>query len=126
MDHRTERIAEALREELAELIEYEMSDPRVTGIIVTDVQISPDKHHAHVRLAFGPDTDSKEGIKALEHARNFLRRELGQRLEMYRIPDLRFEPDVGGNLAGRLEQLLKRIRKGRPKDLEPTEKTSGE
>jgi len=116
MDHRTERIAEALREELAELVEYEMSDPRVAGIVVTDVQISPDKHHAHVRLAFAPETDSKEGLKALDRARNFLRRELGQRLEMYRIPDLHFEPDVSGNVAGRMEHLLKRIRKGRPKD----------
>jgi ribosome-binding factor A len=126
MDHRTERIAEALREELAELVEYELSDPRANGIVVTDVQISPDKHHAHVRVAFAPETDSKEGLKALDHARNFLRRELARRLEMYRIPDLHFEPDVGGNLSGRMEHLLKRIRKGRPKDSDQAEKTSGE
>jgi len=118
MDHRTERIAEALREELAELVEYEMSDPRVGGVVVTDVQISPDKHHAHVQLGFAPDADSKEALKALEHARSFLRRELGQRLEMYRIPDLHFEPDISANLASRMEQLMKRIRKGRPKDVE--------
>ena len=126
MDHRTERIAEALREELAELVEYELSDPRASGIVVTDVQISPDKHHAHVRVAFAPETDSKEGLKALDRARNFLRRQLARRLEMYRIPDLHFEPDVGGNLSGRMEQLLKRIRKGRPKDSGQAEKTSGE
>ena len=126
MDHRTERIAEALREELAELVEYELSDPRANGIVVTDVQISPDKHHAHVRVAFAPGTDSKEGLKALDHARNFLRRELARRLEMYRIPDLHFEPDVGGNLSGRMEHLLKRIRKGRPKDSDQAEQTSGE
>lgn len=126
MDHRTERIAEALREELAELVEYEMSDPRVSGIVVTDVQISPDKHHAHVRVGFAPEADSKEGLKALDHARNFLRRALAQRLEMYRIPDLHFEPDVAGNLAGRMEYLLKRMRKGRPKDPNPTGKAPGE
>lgn len=126
MDHRTERIAEALREELAELIEYELSDPRASGIVVTDVQISPDKHYAHVRVGFSPGTDSKEALQALDHARSFLRRQLGQRLQMYRIPDLRFEPDVEGNLAERMEYLLKRMRKGRPKDLAPTEKTPGE
>ena len=116
MDHRTERIAEALREELSELVEYEMSDPRVSGVVVTDVQISPDKHHAHVRIGFAPESNAEEALQALEHARNFLRRQLGQRLEMYRIPDLHFEPDISANLAGRMEHLLKRVRKGRPRE----------
>lgn len=125
MDHRTERITEALREELAELVEYEMSDPRVSGIVVTDVQISPDKHHAHVRIGFPPESDASEALQALDHARSFLRRQLAHRLEMYRIPDLRFEPDMSPNLAGRMEQLLKRIRKGRPKgSVDPEEKPS--
>jgi ribosome-binding factor A len=116
MDYRTQRITEALREELSELVEYEMSDPRVNGVVVTDVQISPDKHQAHVRIGLSPAADATEALKALDHARNFLRRELAHRLEMYRIPDLRFEPDMSANLAGRMEQVLKRIRKGRPKD----------
>ena len=115
MDHRTERIAEALREELSELVEYEMSDPRVSGIVVTDVQISPDKHHAHVRIGFTPESDAKGALLALEHARSFLRRQLAQRLEMYRIPDLHFEADISADLAGRMESLLKRMKKGRPK-----------
>jgi ribosome-binding factor A len=124
MDHRTERITEALREELAELVGYEMSDPRVTGVVVTDVVISPDKKVAQVRIGLHGGGDSKAALKALEGAKHFLRRELASRLELYRVPDLRFETDVAGELGARMEHLLKRIRKGRPR--EGTEATSEE
>ena len=50
MDHRVERISEALREELTELIGFELSDPRMGSATVTEVQISPDKRHAFVRI----------------------------------------------------------------------------
>ena len=44
-DHRVERITEAIKEELSEMISYELSDPRISAATVTDVQISPDKRH---------------------------------------------------------------------------------
>ena len=49
MQHRTERISEALREELTEMIGYELSDPRVASATVTGLEVSPDKRHALVR-----------------------------------------------------------------------------
>ena len=116
MDHRTERITEALREELSEMIGYELSDPRVSNAIVTEVQISPDKKHALVRVRVESGADPKETLQALDHARNFLRRELSQRLDVYRIPELHFEADVSSELGARMDQLLKRIKKGRPRE----------
>lgn len=115
MDHRIERITEAIREELAEMIGYEMSDPRVSSAIVTEVQVSPDKRHAMVRVRVPEKSNAKETLEALSHARNFLRRELAQRLSVYRIPELHFEADVETELGGKMEHLLKRIRKGRPR-----------
>lgn len=115
MDHRTERISEALREELSELIGYEMSDPRVGSAVVTDVHISPDKRHALVRVGVATAGESDPAIAALEAAKGFLRRELGKRLQMYRIPELHFEADALAQAGDRMEQLLKRIRKGRPR-----------
>ena len=90
MDHRVERISQALREELSELIGYEMSDPRVAAVSVTDVHISADKRFAHVRVGVPEGGDPGEALKALEHARTFLRRKLSARLEMYRIPESPF------------------------------------
>jgi len=115
MDHRIERISEAIREELAEMIGYELDDPRVSSTIVTDVQVSPDKRHALVRVHVGEGADPNETLRALDHARGYLRRELATRLDVYRIPELHFEADVSSGLGGKLEHLLKRVKKGRPR-----------
>jgi ribosome-binding factor A len=120
-DHRTERITEAIREELSEMIGYEMADPRVGSAIVTEVQISPDKRHALVRVRVSEDSDANKTLEALDHARNFLRRQLATRLDVYRIPELHFEADVTSELGSKMEYLLKRIKKGRPRDPEPAE-----
>jgi ribosome-binding factor A len=114
--HRTLRLAEALREELAELIAYEMSDPRVGEVTVSEVITSPDKRHAQVRIGLVGGGDPKEALLALEHARGFLRLQLSERLETFRIPELHFEADVSATLGPRMETLLKRMRKGRPKE----------
>ena len=50
--HRTERVSEALREELGEMIAYELSDPRVVEATVTEVLVTPGMKHAQVRLHF--------------------------------------------------------------------------
>ena len=118
MDHRVERITEAIREELAEMISYELSDPRLSTAVVTSVQISPDKRHAFVRVGVGEGADTKQTLAALDHARNFLRHELADRLDLFRIPELHFEADVASELGGKMEHLLKRIKKGRPRDPE--------
>jgi len=115
-DHRAERISEALREELTELIAYELSDPRIGSATVTDLQVSPDKRHAFVRVGVASRDDVKQTLAALEHARNFLRRELAARLEIFRIPELHFEADVATAVGGKLEHLLKRVKKGRPRE----------
>jgi len=115
MDHRTERISEALREELAELIGYELSDPRIGSATVTGVQVSPDKKHAFVRVGVGSDGDVAQTLAALEHAGHFLRRQLATRLELFRVPELHFEADVNTALGARMEHLLKRVKKGRPR-----------
>jgi ribosome-binding factor A len=116
MQHRTERISEALREELAELIGYELSDPRINFATVTSVEVSPDKRHAFVRIGVPEGSDAEKSLAALEHARQFLRHQLAIRLELFRIPELHFEADVATELGGRMDNLLKRIKKGRPRE----------
>jgi ribosome-binding factor A len=115
--HRTERVAEAMREELGELIAYELSDPRIGDAVVTEVLVSPDMRHAQVRLHMAENTaDEKSTVRALDGARHFLRRQLAERLNLFRVPELHFEADVSTGANGRMEQLMKRVRRGRPKD----------
>ena len=113
--HRAERVSEALREELGEMIAYELSDPRIGEASVTEVLVSPDMKHAQVRLHLG-DHEAQQTIEALGHARHFLRRQLAERLNMFRVPELHFEADVSPGLNGRVEHLLKRVRRGRPRE----------
>lgn len=116
--HRAERISEALREELGELIAYELSDPRIHDVVVTEVLVSPDKRHAQVRLHFNGTgkEQQEETISALDGARYFLRRQLAERLNLFRVPELHFEPDVSSSENSRMDHILRRIRRGRPRD----------
>ena len=107
-------MSETVREELSELIGFEMQDPRLAGVDVTDVQVGPDLRHAHVRVGvWGDEREQQAAIAALDHARHYLRHELARRLNLRKIPELHFEPDAAANADERVETLLKRAKKMR-------------
>ena len=113
-EHRVQRISEAVREELSEMIGFEMSDPRLASVDVTDVEVSPDSRHAHVKVApAGSEREQAQALAALEHARHYLRHELARRLNLRRIPELHFAADRCPDAASRVELLLKRAKKKR-------------
>lgn len=115
--HRNQRVSEALREELGELIAYELSDPRIGDATVTEVLVSPDMRHAQVRLHMSDaKREQEQTIQALSGARHFLRRVLAERLNLFRVPELHFEADLSPGASERMEQLLKRMRRGRPRE----------
>jgi ribosome-binding factor A len=122
--HRHERVSESIREELDELIAYEMSDPRVGSATVAEVLISPDYRKAVVRLALvGTAKEQKATLEALNHAKSFLKHELTERLQLFKTPELHFEAALAADLAARAAKILKRIERGRPRpDLEPQKK----
>ena len=114
--HRAERVSEALREELGEMIAYELADPRIVEAVGTEVLVSPDMRHAQVRLHLSEDvSQQQQTIQALDGARHFLRRQIAERLNLFRVPELHFEPDAAGG-SDRIHQLLKRVKRGRPRD----------
>src|SRR5271170_2674139 len=112
--HRTERVSETVREELAELIGFELEDPRLAGVAVTDVRVGPDLRHAHVRVGvWGDDREQQSALAALDHARHYLRHELARRLNLRKIPELHFESAAAANADERVQTLLKRAKKMR-------------
>jgi len=114
--HRHERVTESIREELDELIGYELTDPRIGGATVTEVHVSPDYRHAHVRLSLQGDPEEQQAtLEGLEHAKIFLRNQLAERLQLFKTPELHFDADMPAQIGARAPQLLKRIRRGRPK-----------
>ena len=120
---RSERLSQSMREELEELISYEMGDPRIDVQAISDVLVTPDGRKARVLLILTSNAQKQEEtIEALNQAKGFLRVELGQRLNIFRIPELHFEAAIAAELGSRISHLLKRVRKGRPRPDEPAEK----
>src|SRR5882672_7882834 len=116
-ERRIRRVSEAVREEMIQLIGFEMSDPRLLAVEVNHVTVSPDGRHAHVLVGLRGDEHAKgEALAGLEHARHYLRHELARRLSLRRVPELHFEADAGAELEARIERLLRRARKTRAQD----------
>jgi len=115
-ERRTLRVSEALREELAEIIGFETDDPRLLAVDVTEVHLSLDGRYANVRVGLrGTEAEQAASLAALEHARGFLRHELAGRLNLRHVPDLHFMRDKNPDVENRIDFLLKRARKSRPK-----------
>lgn len=115
--HRTQRLAEALREELYELVNFELEDPRIGQVDIAAVELSPDGRRAIARvLLFGEESQRNQSLKVLEGARGFLKGQLAQALGLPRMPDLHFEAAAEAGSPERMEQLLRRARRGRPRD----------
>ncbi len=113
-EHRSRRVSVAVREELSEIIGFELSDPRLISVDVTDVSVSPDSRHALVKVSLGGNEhEQNQAMAALEHAGNYLRHELASRLNLRKVPELHFEPDHYPDAATRVEILLKRAKKKR-------------
>ena len=111
-DHRAQRISLAVKEELAEIIGFEMDDPRLADVYVTTADVSPDMRHAHIKVAI-EGGEQKKTLQALDHARNFLRHELASRLNLRRVPELHFVLDSHPDADSRIDFLLRRARRNK-------------
>ena len=112
MPHRPERLAESIRDELTELIEGELADPRIGLAAITEVNLAPEMRVAHVFVSVaGDDAEQRRSLAGLIAARGFLKAELAARLHLRRVPELRFELDTRAQRVARLEQLLERARR---------------
>lgn len=107
-------MVEALREELREIIAFELVDPRVDGVEVVEVHTDPSLRRAQVQVISrgGPVEDA---VAALEHAKGFLKSQLSLRLDLRRVPELHFSATANLGPPERVQSLLKRIRRGRPR-----------
>ena len=109
MQHRNQRLADRVREEIARLIREEVRDPRVGFVTVTGVDLSPDLRHANVFVSIlGENQD--ESLRALRRAAPFLRRGVAQHAGLRFTPELRFEIDESIDTGFRVDEVLEGIR----------------
>ena len=89
-----QRIAEQIRELMSQMILFDLNDPRVQGLTITAVTLDRELQHADVKVnALGDEEREAEVLEGLKSASSYLRRELGKRLRLRRMPQLHFHWD---------------------------------
>lgn len=105
--NRPERVAEQIRQEISLLLGREVHDPGIGLVTLTRVKVSPDLQLARVYYTLiGDDKARKETAKALERASPFLRRQLGSRMRLRRVPEIQFHFDESVEHQDRIERIL--------------------
>jgi len=108
---RTDRVADYLRKELAALIQFQMRDPRVDMVSITEVEVSRDLAYAKVFFtALGKDSaeDAAESTAALNKAAGFMRSQLSKDSNMRMVPQLRFSFDASVGRGRYMEDLIEK------------------
>ncbi len=113
-NHRHERVGEEIAHEINAMLLGELKDPRLEGnVVVSEVRVQPDMKHARVFVSVRSENakEQSDAVKALDHASGYIHRELVERLQMRRVPDLHFVLDLSQEHVERIEQLLKDVKK---------------
>ena len=111
MAHRVERVNSLIRQEISELLQRQVKDPRLGNFVaVTEVSTSPDLKYAKVFVSrIGSEEEKRETLSALASASGFFRRELSRRLRLRHVPELSFQRDDSIERGDRLLQLIDQV-----------------
>ena len=103
-----------IREEVSQIVGYELDDPRVETVVVTDVRVSENLRDASVYVtAGGTEAEKTAAMKALQHAAPYIRRQLSILLNLKYTPELHFVRDTVEESAARVDELLSEIERER-------------
>jgi ribosome-binding factor A len=113
---RADRVAAAIREEVATFLAEEVKDPRITGLVtVTGVDVTHDLRHAKVFVSvMGTDVERAATFDGLASVATHLRSRVGRALQLRLAPEITFKADESIARAARIEDLLARIKDGTP------------
>src|SRR6059058_5785698 len=121
---RPEQLAELIREEVSQIVGYELDDPRVESVTVTDVRVTENLRDASVYVtAVGTDAEKIAALKALQHAAPYVRRQLSILLNLKYTPELHFVRDTVEESASRVEELLSGLKQDEQDRPTPADET---
>lgn len=108
---RSNRISEEVKRELANIIQMELKDPRVRGLLsITGVQVTGDLRYAEVFVSYyGSKEEQKEVLETLKKAAGFIRNELGKRVRLRFVPELIFKADNSMEHGAKISAILTQI-----------------
>ena len=107
---RPERLAETLKEEISEVVGFELDDPELQNATVTDVEVSPDMRDAKVYvLVTGDEAEIRRTLRNLQHAASFVRQQVAMNLDLRYAPHIHFARDTAEENAARVGRLLNEL-----------------
>ncbi|AWX96138.1 ribosome-binding factor A [Streptococcus suis] len=108
---RTDRVGMEIKREVNEILQKKVRDPRVQGVTITDVQMVGDLSLAKVYYTIMSNlaSDNQKAQTGLEKATGTIKRELGRKLTLYKIPDLVFEKDQSIEYGNKIDQMLRAL-----------------
>lgn len=116
-NNRLSRIEEELKREISNIINYELSNSNITGMVsVTKIKVSPDLSRARVFVTM-LNSNKKNTLAALKKSAGYIRREIAHRINLRTTPELIFEFDESIEYGARIDNILKEI----IKDVNPNE-----
>jgi ribosome-binding factor A len=108
MSQRTDRLDSQIQQELMDLLQREMKDPRIGFATITRVQTARDLGHARVWVSvLGSDEEQARSLEALQDATPWLRRRLGERLQVRHVPQLSVRRDESIESGDRVLRILR-------------------
>ena len=111
---RPDRVGEQIRQELSQIIAQQVHDPGIGFLTLTRVKVTPDLQLAReLYTVMGDDKQRTDTQKALERAMPYLRRQIGSRIRLRRVPELQFFYDEAIAHQDRIEQILLDLKKER-------------
>ncbi|HLQ31442.1 MAG TPA: 30S ribosome-binding factor RbfA [Chloroflexota bacterium] len=118
MSRRTERVQSLIRHELGQILQQELKDPRIEGLVsITAVHVTPDLRRARVFLSvYGSAEAEQHALQALTSAKAFLRHELGHRVGLRYAPELDLHIDHSLAYADEVSRILKNLPPPAPED----------
>jgi len=113
---RTQRVADQIRQTLAEIVMRELRDPDIGFVTVTGVEVSSDLRYAKAFVSMmGEPAAKAASLAALRKAAPFARKVLGDRIRLRHVPEIRFLEDLTESRAGRIDELIHEIQEDRPR-----------
>ena len=96
---------------ISEIIQFELKDPKVGFVTITDVQVTNDNSYAKVFVSFlGKQERAEAGLKALNRSKGFIRSALAKRLSIRKTPEIIFEIDHSLEQGNKIEKILAEIK----------------
>lgn len=117
--NRLGRIDEELKKEISNIINYDLKNPNITGLIsVTKAKITPDLKYAQVYVSILNSRNTKETLATLKKASGFVRTEVAKRINLRVTPEIIFVLDDSMEYGERIDKILKEILPEKPDKFE--------